>query len=82
MEAEVSVGEAVGAVARVVGSVVVVAADEDAVVEVGGAAVVPGVEVVGFAPGAGGVASFGTTGLVADQESFALGGGEESSGAA
>ena len=82
MEAVVAVGEALEAPVGFVGAVVVVAAEQDAVVEVGAAGGRPGVEVVGFAPGAGGVAAFGAAGRVADEECLALGGGEEASGAA
>jgi hypothetical protein len=73
VEAEIAVGKATGAVAGVVEAVVM--AEQDPVVEVGGSAGVPGVDVVGVAPGTGGVAAFGAAGLVADEECLALGGG-------
>jgi len=68
VEAVVAVGEAFESPSWFVGLVVVVAAEQDAVGEVGAATGVPGVEVVGLAPGAGDVAALGTTGPVADQQ--------------
>ena len=77
VELEVAVGEAVGAVAGVVDPVVMVAAEQDGVGRGRWVRRVPGVEVVGVAPGAGGLTAFGAAGLVADQECLALRGAEE-----
>ena len=82
MEGDLAVGVEGHVVAVVVGSVVVVGAEEDEVFEVGVAAVGPGGEVVGFAPGGGHGAAAGLAG--GEQEGFgaALGRGGESAGAA
>ena len=57
----------------VVGAVVVPGAVEDAVGEVGVAALGPGFEVVGFAPAGGDGAALALTVLVAQHHGFALG---------
>lgn len=82
MEPDVSAGEALGAVVGVVDPMVVVAAEELAVVEVGAAAGPPRVAaVVGLAPGAGDVAALGAARPVAEQQRLALGGVEQAAGA-
>lgn len=59
VEPDVAVGEPLGAVAGVVGTVVVMAAEQLALVEVGAAALGPGIAaVVRFAPGPGDVAAW------------------------
>src|SRR5690349_3420966 len=70
---EVAVGEALVGVIGVVGEAVVVAAEQDRVGQVGGAAVGPGVEVVGFGPGWWPVAAFGAAALVAQGQRNTLG---------
>ena len=60
------------------GSVVVVAAEQGGVVEVGGAAGGPGVGVVGLAPGGGDGAALGLALVVTQPDGFALGGAVES----
>ena len=62
VEPDVAGGESFGAVGLFVDAVVVVAAEEDAVVEVGQPAEQPGVPVVGLAPGPGDVAALGPAG--------------------
>src|SRR5690348_5024535 len=69
-------------VSRVVKPSVVVAADQECVVEVGAAAVGPGVVVVGVAPGRRDVTALDLAGGVSCAECFALGWGEESLGSA
>lgn len=68
VKAHVSVGEAIETEAGVVGAVVVMAAEQLAVVEVGSAAVGPGIAaVMRLAPRTGHVASLGAAGSVADE---------------
>jgi hypothetical protein len=74
VEADVAIGEAIGSVGRVVDPMVVVAAEQDAVVEVGAPAVLPRMQVVGLAPGGGDVAALGTTDGVTHAHRQALGG--------
>ena len=82
VEPDAPVSHVLDAPSRFVGAVVVTAAEQDSVVEVGAAAVVPGVEVVGLAPGAGDVAALGAAGAVPHQKGLSLGGGEEAAGPA
>ena len=63
MEPEVAVGKPVGAVPGVVDAMVVVAAEQQRVGEVGAAGGRPGHEVVGLGPGAGDVAALSATRL-------------------
>jgi hypothetical protein len=73
VEAVVTVGEAIGSVGRIMDPMVVVAAEQDTVVDVGAPAVLPRMQVVGFAPGGGDVATFGTTRRVTHTHRQALG---------
>ncbi len=57
-------------------------AQQGQVVEVGGAAMEPVAEMVGFAPGRGPVAAGERTAAVADDQGGALGGGDDPAGAA
>ena len=82
VEAVVAVGQSLEAPSWFVGPMVVVAAEEDGVREVGPAAGVPWVEVVGLAPGAGDVAALAAAGAVADEEGLAFGRCVEAAGAA
>jgi hypothetical protein len=76
---EVAVGELLVGVVGVVGEAVVVAAEEDPVLQVGLPAFGPGLgEVVGLGPGGWSVAAFGAAAAVAEGEGEALGSGEES----
>ena len=61
---------------------VVGSADQGQVVQVGGAAMQPMLEMVGFAPGQGSRAAGEDTAAVADDQGGALGGGDDSGGAA
>ena len=74
VEAEVTVREAIGSVGRVVDPMVVVAAEQDAVVDVRATAVLPRMQVVGLAPGGGDVAALGTTRRVTQTHRQALSG--------
>ena len=74
MEAEVPAGEAIGPIGRVVDPMVVMPAEEDAVVEVRASAVLPRMQVMGLAPGGGDVAALGTTRRVTHTHCQALGG--------
>src|SRR5690349_6694608 len=80
VESEVAVRESVVAVVAVVGAVVVVAAEQHCVVEVGVAAVLPRFEVVGLGPGGRNGAPLGAAALVADPQGLALGRVEQSLG--
>ena len=73
-EADVAVGEDLVGVAGVVDEVVVVAAQADAVVDVGLATLGPGFEVVGLGPGGGDGAALAAAVLVAQREGTVLAG--------
>jgi hypothetical protein len=73
VEADVAVGQPDGEVAVVVGAVVMVAAEQDGVVDVGLAEPAPGEPVVGLRPGAGDVAALGAAGPVAQEQGSLLG---------
>src|SRR5690606_20175887 len=67
VEPDVAVGHAFGRPRGVVDPVVVMAAEQDAVRDVGRASAAPGGPVVGLGPGAGDVAACCAAGLVAQQ---------------
>lgn len=77
VEPQVTVGQPLGAVSGVVKAVVVVAAEQQPVGQVGGALVRPGREVVGLGPGARNVAALRPARLVPQQQRLALRGGED-----
>ena len=78
VESDVAVGHAFGVVGRVVGAVVVPAAEQDAVLDVSSAATCPGLfEVVGLTPRRGGGASDGAARLVTHPHRDPLLGAEE-----
>src|SRR5690606_35736721 len=79
VEPDVSVGHPFGRPGGVVDSVVVMAAQEDTVLDVGRASGAPGGPVVGLGPGAGDVAACGATSLVAQEQGLALGCGVQAS---
>jgi hypothetical protein len=81
VEGDVAVGELVVSVVGVVDALVVMRAEQDSVFDGGGSTAVPGVFVVGVAPGGGDGAALGSAASVADAECFALCCGVESSGA-
>ena len=79
---EGGVGEEFGVPAGSVEEVVVAAAQQDAVGELGWPAGVPGVDVVAFAPGGGPVAAWEPAVTVTDDQSVVEGGGDRPGGGA
>ena len=79
---EAAVGVAVKPPPALMDGAMVRSADQGQVVQVGGAAVEPMLEMVGFAPGRGPLAASHRTTAVADDQGGPLGGGDDPGGAA